>query len=66
MATITQPLVPIQDAAREWGVSVDTLYRLITRKEIGRYRKKGDRRTFVDREELKRTFGFRREDPPSN
>jgi excisionase family DNA binding protein len=60
MATITELLVPIQEAAKEWGVSVDTLYRLITAKKIGRYRKGGDRRTFVDREEIKVALGFRR------
>jgi hypothetical protein len=40
---------------------VETLYRLIRRGKLKRYRKFGDRRTFVDSEEVKAALEFREE-----
>jgi excisionase family DNA binding protein len=54
---------PITDAAKEHGVSVETLYRLIRLGKLKRYRKFGDRRTFVESEELKAALEFREEPP---
>lgn len=53
-------LVPLRDAARDAGVSTETIYRLIRAKKLGKFRRFGDRRTFVDEEELRAALGFRR------
>ena len=52
---------PITEAAKDNGVSVETLYRLIRLGKIKRYRRFGDRRTFVDSEEVKAALEFREE-----
>ena len=51
--------VPIQTAAAEYGVSVETLYRMLRRRALTRYTRPGDRRTFLDREELEKVFTYR-------
>jgi predicted DNA-binding transcriptional regulator AlpA len=53
-------LLPLQDAAREYSVGATTIYRLIRDKRIGKFRRTGDRRTFVDEAELREALGFRR------
>lgn len=56
-------LVPISEAAERSGFHVATLYRYIASGDLKRYRRKGDRRTYVDLDaimELKRL----REVPP--
>lgn len=47
-------LVPIRDAAAEFGVSRMTLHRYVRQGRITSYRKGLDRRTFVDRVELRK------------
>jgi hypothetical protein len=51
--------VPIQTAAAEYGISVETLYRMLRRDELTRYKRAGDRRTFLDREELDKIFEYK-------
>jgi len=53
-------LRPIQEVAKEEGVNVLTLYRLIRAGKIARYKRAGDRRTFVDTEQVREVRGFRR------
>jgi predicted site-specific integrase-resolvase len=55
--------VPIQAAAAEYGVAVETLYRMLRRGQLTRFRRPGDRRTFLDRDELNRVFQYRPEPP---
>lgn len=57
-------LRPITDVAADLGVSRDTLERLINRKVLAKYRKTGDRRTFVDDEQARRALGFERVSGP--
>jgi predicted site-specific integrase-resolvase len=47
-------LVPLQDAAEEFGVGVTTLYRYLASGELRRYKRSMDRRTFVDRAQLRK------------
>jgi len=53
-------LRPITDVAADLGVSRDTLERLIRQERLAKYRKAGDRRTFVDDEQARRALGFER------
>jgi excisionase family DNA binding protein len=57
-------LRPITEVAAELGVSRDTLERLISRNKLAKYRKDGDRRTYVDDEQARRALGFRRVSGP--
>ncbi|PZR66777.1 MAG: hypothetical protein DLM66_12810 [Candidatus Dormiibacter spiritus] len=54
------PLLPVQDAAAEVEVSVRTVWNWIRAERIASYRRKGDRRTFVDLEQVRNVVGFRR------
>lgn len=47
-------LVPLQVAAQEFGVSRTTLYNYVRLGRLKRYRKAMDRRTFLDRAQLRR------------
>lgn len=57
-------LRPITEVAAELKVSRDTLERLIGKNKLAKYRKDGDRRTFVDDEQARRALGFRRVSGP--
>jgi hypothetical protein len=46
-------LVPIQEASQRVGVNQVTLYRAMTAGRLKRYKQFGDKRTFVDIDELK-------------
>lgn len=58
------PLVPVHDAAAEVGVSARTLWNLIRAERIASYRRQGDRRTFVDLEQVRSARGFYRVSGP--
>jgi len=47
-------LIPIAKAAAEFGVSQAVIYRYMKLGRVTRYRRAMDRRTYVDRQELKR------------
>lgn len=49
--------LPLQDAAREYRTSDDTLFRLIREGTLQRHKRPNDRRTWLLREELDRHFG---------
>lgn len=55
-------MVVLADAARELGVSVATLYRTLAREGIQTFRKLGDRRAYLRREDVERLRGFRPRD----
>jgi excisionase family DNA binding protein len=54
-----QTLVPIDEAARMYGVSRRTLFRLIAAGELAKFRRRGDRRSFVDAEQVRTAVAFR-------
>ncbi len=59
-ANVNPPdLVPIADAESEFGFSKRTLERLISDHRIPKYRRHGDRRTYVARSDVLRHTGFR-------
>lgn len=47
-------LVPLSAAASEFGISEATLYRYLARSALTRHRRAMDRRTYVDRDEIRR------------
>ena len=51
-------VIAIQDAAREFGISRDTLDRLAERGKLKKYKQAGDKRVFVDRDQVKAALGF--------
>ena len=53
--------VPIAEAAQRLGVSRDTLERLIRAGRLKRYRRFGDRKTYVDLDEAKEVLDWREE-----
>jgi hypothetical protein len=56
---------PIQDVALATGVSLRQLYRWIAAERIAKYEKIGDRRTFVDPDEVRSVRGgFKRVSGP--
>jgi excisionase family DNA binding protein len=48
--------LPIQEAARLYRVSDDTLYRLLAAGKLRRYRRESDKRTWLKRSELEAMF----------
>ncbi|MGH7881744.1 MAG: helix-turn-helix transcriptional regulator [Candidatus Dormibacteraceae bacterium] len=44
---------PIDEVAQEFGITRRTLYRLIKQHQLQTYRRTGDRRTYVDRSEIR-------------
>lgn len=44
---------PIDEVAQEFGISRETLYRLIKRFDLETYRRVGDRRTYVNRDDIR-------------
>jgi len=55
---------PIQEVAKAEQISVRQLYRMIADGLIAKYEKAGDRRTFVDPQQVRATRGFRRVSGP--
>lgn len=47
-------MIPLQQAAREFGVDPATLYRYLKAGRLTRYRRAMDVRTYVDRAQIKR------------
>jgi len=58
------PICPITEAAADLGVSRDTIERLIDKKVVAKYRRTGDRRTFVDLEQVRGALRYRRVSGP--
>jgi transposase-like protein len=54
---------PLGDVARDFGISRDTLYRLVRRHGLQTYRRAGDRRTWVDRDEIRPLVALRPKNP---
>ena len=52
-------MIAIQDAAAEFSVSAATLYGLIKKGRLKRFRRVGDKRTFLDRDDLAALLAFR-------
>lgn len=52
-------LVPLQQAAGEFGLNPATLHRYIKKGKLKRWRREMDQRTYVDRDELRRLLEFR-------
>jgi hypothetical protein len=55
--------VSLPDAVIEFGISRATLGKLIREGRLARYSKVGDRRGFVDRDELRELLEFRKDKP---
>jgi len=53
-------LIPVASAVVEFQVSRSTLYKLIQRGELNRYRKVGEKRTLLDRRQVRRVLRPRR------
>jgi excisionase family DNA binding protein len=51
--------LPIQEAARAYRTSDDTLYRLLAAGKLKRYRRDHDLRTWLKRSELEAVFQIR-------
>lgn len=63
MATMTVAVISIDEAAKEFKVGRRTLERLIAKGELPKYQRAGDRRTFVQRQEIVTALGYRRVEP---
>jgi excisionase family DNA binding protein len=50
---------PVNDVAREFGIGRTTLYRLIKKYRLPVYKREGDRRSYVDRDEVRRLMELR-------
>jgi Helix-turn-helix domain len=62
--TVAEPdFLPLQDAAKAYRTSTDTLYRLIRAGRLAKYRREFDRRTWLKRSELDAAFKPRRQTP---
>jgi transposase-like protein len=57
---------PVTDVAREFGIGRTTLYRLIRKYKLDVYRREGDRRSYVNREEVQRIMRLRPKGQLSN
>lgn len=58
--------VPIDQVAAEFGISRYTIYRLIRRHGLQTYKQAGDRRTYIDREEIRPLVGLRPKNPAAS
>ena len=56
--------VTLDVAAKEFGISRSTVQRLMREGAISRYVRTGDRRAYVDRDELRDVLTLRKEPPP--
>jgi hypothetical protein len=57
-------LVPADDAAQEFGLGRSTLNRLVRTLGLKRFKKPGDRRTWLDRDQLREAIRFHEKPPP--
>lgn len=57
---------PLDQVAQELGISRDTVYRLIKRHGLSTYRQVGDRRTWIDRDEIRPLVGLQRKQASSD
>ncbi len=55
---------PLEDLAREFGISRNTIYRLIERHKLTTYKRAGDRRTWIDRDALAPLVDLQPKSPP--
>jgi excisionase family DNA binding protein len=55
-ASVDDDYLPIQEAAKLYRTSDDTLYKLIAAGKLKRYRREMDRKTWVKRSELDKVF----------
>ena len=65
-ASVSMDAAPLGDVAREFGISRDTLYRLVRHHGLQTYRRAGDRRTWVDRDEIRPLVALRPKKPPAD
>lgn len=54
---------PIDEVAKEFGVSRYTVYRLIRRHSLETYKQAGDRRTYVNRDDIRPLVGLQPKNP---
>lgn len=59
--TADYDLISIDAAVLEYGISRSTIFRLI-KEGLARYRRQGDRKTYVSRSQLEEMTAFRRVD----
>ncbi len=52
-------LISLDDAVEEFGISRRTLNRLLQTEGLTRYRRRGDRKVYLSRAELRPLLGFR-------
>jgi predicted DNA-binding transcriptional regulator AlpA len=54
----SEDLIPVDDAVRLYGLSRSTIFRLF-KAGLSRYRRPGDRKTYVSRKQLEEMTSFR-------
>ena len=59
-------LAPINDLAKEFGISRETVYNLIRKHNLQTYKQVGDRRTYVNRDDLRPLLGPQPKRPASD
>jgi transposase len=59
-------LGPINDLAKEFGISRETVYNLIRKHNLQTYKQVGDRRTYVDRDDFRPLLGPQPKRPASD
>ena len=59
---VPDDLLSVEEAVVRFGLSRRTLFRLMTEHSIPRYRRPGDRKTYVSRSALEAVAGFRKID----
>lgn len=59
MAPQDRDLTPVDDAANEFNVARTSIYRYMRLGQLKRWRRPMDRRTYVDREELRKLLEFK-------
>lgn len=45
-------MIPLREAAIEFGVSEATIYRYLARRQLTRHKRGMDRKTYIDRDQL--------------
>jgi hypothetical protein len=51
---VERDLIPVATAATEFGISTDVIFKYLRLGRLKRYKKGMDRRTYVDRAQIKR------------
>lgn len=52
-------LIAVQDAVKEFGLSRDTIYRIIRESDLPLFKRRGDRRSYLRRVEIEQALAFR-------